>query len=319
MPKLLQRLVIIFSILAVLAIAWYFISSNSKTVFGPFEKEPDVFVSGDSYMVIYEKDNQHFININGNTFGPYNDIDAISSSIFYQNYGFAYSSKSDEGNWYVNFNNVISGPYEEAKYISISSKGTSFAYKEGGQWYATIYGQTYGPYDSIKGLSSYDNNFIFSYEKDGKGYIFTNGEDGPTYDYIENVSANSSGVAYVYILSGEKFVNFNGKVFGPYSNSAPIFLFSNGFAFWYLDQQDLLVNLNDIVMGPYDSLNILKNSQSASFYYKRSSDNRFYISTNTRAFGPYNYTFVDGGVSQNKIGISYFNNGRWYVSILPAR
>jgi len=306
-------------ILLVAVIVWIFISKNNNNIkFGPFEKEPNVFVSENSFLVVYEDNNQSFINVNDDIFGPYNKIVAQADSLSDKNFGFAYSI-GPKNIWFVNINNSLKGPYEEAKCVSVSERGSSYAYKQNGQWYADINGKIYGPYEFIKNLASNDNYFIFSYIQDGREHILINGDEGPDYDSVESVAVNPIGVSYVYILSNEKFVNYSGKIFGPYTISAPIYLFENGFIFWYLDGQDLFINMNDVISGPYNAVNILKNSQYAAFYHKKSVDDYFYISTNTGTFGPYNYPYINGGVAPNKIGFTYSEKGYWYVTIFSVK
>jgi len=104
-------------ILLVAVIVWIFISKNNNNIkFGPFEKEPNVFVSENSFLVVYEDNNQSFININNDIFGPYNEIVAQADSLSDKNFGFAHSIGPDNI-WFVNINNILKGPYEEAKYV----------------------------------------------------------------------------------------------------------------------------------------------------------------------------------------------------------
>ncbi|MFA5087352.1 MAG: hypothetical protein WC470_03575 [Candidatus Paceibacterota bacterium] len=314
MPKNLSRLIIVFVFIFAAVIGWYFFTKNQKDVFGPFEKEPDIFVSNSSFAIAYERSGEHFVNINKKIYGPYKaaKIDSAADKHF----GFAYMDSNN--NWFANIDNVIAGPYQNIGDIIVSQNKFGFSYEKGGQWYANINNIIYGPYSSVKSLAVSDYNFIFVYPQAGQDYVSVNGQDEQQLENVESVSANIIGVAFVYTVSGEKYINFNKKVFGPFGSDTPA-LFSNGFAFAYFDNGNWLLNQNDINLGPYDFVKVLKNSQFTAFYYKKNSDKRCYISTNSRALGPYDCGFMNGSVSQNKVGLSYLNNGNWYAVVIPAK
>lgn len=308
---------IAFIFIIIVFASWYFLSKNNKIVFGPFIDEPQVFVSDNSFAVVYQKNDSYFVNVNKNIYGPYRQVKM--KSITDESFGFSYLDK--DNNWYVNIDNAIAGPYESVGEVSLEKNNFGFYYEKDGEWFADVNNKIYGPYLAIKNMAIFEENLIFTYLKDdNKEYIFTNDEEEElSYDEIENVSASLGGVAYVYLMAGEKFINFNGKMFGPYNSGVPIYLFNNGFIFWYLDQKDLLVNFNDIILGPYEAFNILKNSQSVSFYYKKSNNDHYYVSSNNKAFGPYDYSFVNGSISRKKIGLSYLDGNNWYAVIASPK
>jgi len=318
MPKTLKRLLIIFIIFVISIGAWaYSRANNSDIIFGEYEKSPEVFVSDNNYAFTYKDDNDRsFVCINKNIYGPYND--AKITSLANQKFGFVYAGL-DYNDWYININDDIFGPYQNAGEVSVSNNSFGFSYQQDNQWYVNIKNNIYGPFPLIKNVAVSDNNFIFVYQENNQDYLFINNQTRQAPGIIEKVFANQNGVSYVYVLGGEKYVYFNNRTYGSFNVSSPVFLFENGFAFWYLDQGNVWINFNGVVMGPYESVSILKNSQDMAFYYKKSENKNYFISTSTKASGPYKYDFAKGSASQKKIGLAYMKGNSWQVVIMPLK
>jgi hypothetical protein len=163
------------------------------------------------------KDNKYYIQINNQTYGPY-DYDYYAGYPKFSNdsskYGWTFR-KNDK--YYIQINNQTYGPYDYVFDYSFqfSNDGSKYVWMFGKdceyevckQLYIQINNKTYGSYDKVYNFkfSNDISKYGWIFEKDNKYYIQINNQTYGPYD-LSNFTFTNDNKAYIIYIKDNKMI-----------------------------------------------------------------------------------------------------------------
>ena len=223
---------------------WY-LNINGKII-GPNPSKADVHkITREGYYIFsyQESPEKSFININGETFGPYQYIDyyALGTPI---NKSYAFLFQEGNKKQSININGKVFGHYEKISFwfeeFSNSNKYI-FSYSEKGKEYVNVNETILGPYQRVfpSSLDIDEESYAFSYVENGKTYVNANGNILGPYQNIEDLNINKEwGYKFHYKEGNTTYVNINGTIFGPYQTAHIKWWGEGEFYIKYVDIKD---------------------------------------------------------------------------------
>ncbi len=255
----------------------HYLVQNGKKI-GPYDLIYDPEIDADEYgrtalyHFVYHHRKKKFVNINGKSYGPYDQI-------------------GPKGGWYHLF--VLN----EQQFL--------FTFTRGGQAFVNINGQEFGPYDKVFNYhTTYKRdlyldkkgNYAFRYLKDQKYYFHINGKDYGPYDDFDEYKdiLNFSQIAEGHFefsanIDGQKYYVVDGKSFGPYEAENRSTFKRNRQNKDYIarvikDQQHYILH-NGEEVGPFERVINWGFAEDLIYYeYQKNGEN--YIKMNAIEYGP---------------------------------
>ena len=221
------------------------------------------FYSNGGYVFNYKEDRKWHLNINGKIVGSYRTKPNLRKITKEGEYIYAY--KDSRKKQYLNIYGETFGPYRNIDYHSYrlleNDKFYAFTFEESrNKQSININGKIFGPYEWVSAGYSNSNNssggYIFCYREKGKKYVNANGEISGPYQDVQLIHMQIKGEHYTfnYIEDKNVYVNVNGTVHGPYPRTVIPSLNENGeYAFCFPKNDLTYVNLNGEILGPYQS------------------------------------------------------------------
>ncbi|MDR3118318.1 MAG: hypothetical protein LBU44_02685 [Mediterranea sp.] len=228
--------------------------------------------------------------------------------------------KDEDGEYYVNVNGSISGPYEDINDLALTESG-KYAYSYGnnnGKYYVNVNGFTVGgPYEAIfydSLIFTESGKYAYSYYDNEKWYVNVNGTivGGPYGEKIYSFTLTESGkYAYFYLNNGKWYVNVNGStVGGPYDcefyDIRLVLTESGKYAYSCYDNEKGYVNVNgSIVGGPYEKeifdLTLTENGEYSYYYHE---NRKYYRNTNGVVTEEQDNQFLNYHYSQDNLNLT---------------
>jgi hypothetical protein len=134
------------------------------------------------------KDNKYYIQVNNQTYGPYDYV---------SDYSFQFSNDGSKYVW-------VSG--KDCEYEEWNSNYKKY-YKKCKKYYIQINNKTYGPYDKVYNFkfSNDISKYGWIFEKDNKYYIQINNQTYGPYD-LSNFTFTNDNKAYIVYIKDKKMV-----------------------------------------------------------------------------------------------------------------
>jgi hypothetical protein len=245
---------------------------------GPYDLIYDPEIDADEYgrtsfyHFIYHYRKKKHVNINGKSYGPYDQI-------------------GPKGGWYHLF--------------VIDDEHFLFTFTRDGEAFVNVNGKEFGPYDKVFNYyTTYkrdlyldkDGNYAFRYLKNKKYYFHINGKDYGPYDDFDEYKDNLdfSQIAegrfeFSANINGEKYYVIDGKEMGPYQAENRSTLKrnrSNGdFLARVIKNQRQYILHNGEEVGPFERV-INWGLAEDLIYYEYLKDGKNYIKINAIEYGP---------------------------------
>lgn len=275
------------------------IASNEKITLSP---------DGSRWAFRYFRDGGEYAIVNGEEFGPYDQIYYVRVSSEGSNWGAAVAVG---GRQYAVINGRKYGPFEPAsdlgsKYplthteIGFSRKRNAWAVFGGRHTEKErliVNGVSYGPYDYIDWFRWSDEGdlWYYNYRKGKEDYLVFNGmhwgpfpQEGFEMWPRGNVSNDGDSWAVAFNGADGEYVILNGRKYGPYEKvSIPVFSGDGGhYGFWIRKYGFAYAVIDGNEEGPYDSIcpPFLEGS-SYAYWMKRAGS--WYVVVNGVEWGPY--------------------------------
>lgn len=162
---------------------------------------------------------------------------------------FGYNFKRS-GKWYVQINSDTFGPYDFASGPLFTSSGSRYAfrYRMGKSWHVRIGKRKFGPYAAVTLYQGEtENRFLFSYLKKSGSYVYHKGKSLGPYKSVINLYQSRDGKKLGYSFWEEKkpqYVYFAGNTFGPYAQLGTIQFSEAGFCLRYWENGKCYIVLN---------------------------------------------------------------------------
>ncbi len=178
---------------------------------------------GAKYGLVFTRNNEMYILLNGTVYGGFGMIngpffspdDSVSSFIY-----------MDKGEFFIRIDERVYGGYGEifAPVFSPDGSRAGFIYETDNLKFVKIDTLTFGPYffATAPKFSRNSVSFCFSFIRDGLHGVCYNGEEFFAYESIKGFSLNSSGKIFIFIYeeNGEFFININSDVIlGPFMDA----------------------------------------------------------------------------------------------------
>lgn len=143
----------------------HYININGKD-FWPYESVMDYSYDGTAVKFQYGKDGKQFMNISGKDFWPFDEITSDSSLAPL----FVYKLN---GTWWIFLNGRKTKAFKDLPYAYLTDRGGGYAisYKNGTKYYATVGRKTFWPYDSHVFVESRGEWFSLVYSKKDGTYV----------------------------------------------------------------------------------------------------------------------------------------------------
>jgi hypothetical protein len=261
------------------------------------------------------KDNKYYIQINNQTYGPYDKVYNFQFSNDSSKYGWKFGKDCEYEvckQYYIQINNQTYGPYDyvynlessddSIKYVKFSNDGSKYGwiFKKDNKYYIQINNQTYGSYDYVYNLESSDDSIKYVkfsndgskygwiFKKDNKYYIQINNQTYGPYYYVYNLESSDDSVKYV------KFSNDGSKYGWWFGKDCK---YGEGCKQHY-------IQINNQTYGPYYYVYYFSFSNDGSKYgWRFVKDYKSYIQINNQTYGPYDYVYY---------GLRFSNDGSKY-------
>ncbi|MDD4409089.1 MAG: hypothetical protein PHW52_00360 [Candidatus Pacebacteria bacterium] len=196
---------------------------------------------------------------------------------------------------------TIYGPYEIAGELAMSSGNFTFFYEEKTEdvtyQYIDINGSSYGPYQRVASM-------------------------GVSRPIVPSVYNDKFGFSYYDARQQAWYVNINGNVMGPYSEVSNVYYSANGYIFAGKKKESIYyyININgkEDQKNPYVTTdNNIYLSDSGSYSFSYTSNNKKSININGKVFGPYDIEKVGKGVmfNEDKFYFLYNDSGKELVNV----
>ncbi len=276
----------------------YLVQNGKKT--GPYDLIYDPEIDIDEYgrtafyHFVYHYRKKKFVNINGKSYGPYDQI-------------------GPKGGWY--------------HLPVIDDEHFLFTFSRNGEAFVNLGGKEFGPYDKVFNYKTTykrdlyldkNGNYAFRYLKDGKFYFHINGKDYGPYDDFDEYKDNldfsqidKGRFEFSANRDGEKYFVIDDQEFGPYQLKNRSTLRrnkSNGdFIARIIKNQRQYILHNGEEVGPFDRV-VNWGFADDMIYYEYQKDGQNYIKIDAIEYGP-----------QGKMIASNFkaNNNWFYIYTDP--
>jgi hypothetical protein len=310
---------------------FYHIFINNQE-YGPYEYDTSIWQSNvkDNYWIYPFKEEQDFyVNVNGNIYGPYASIVEDSIGIYEGGWYFSYM---DNDSYYININGEISGPFEyESLYIYDRAGNLIIQYQENGQNYIKLDKKVYGPYElKYQDIDNYEAYYYFMvrgtdiwyiyYQENGKHYLNIQGKIYGPYEEIDryNIEISQEMIAFKYKEYGKYKFFINGTIYDSEEDlwgfAGDLKISNSNFGFSYLKQGKHYININNDIFGPYKKWDIRGRLMAADFYLlgdhkviSYGKDNKLYLNIDGKKDIECE-GILETGFSNNHWGITYAKN-----------
>lgn len=279
--------------------------NESGKIYGPHENTwSDYFKNGGWQVKGYRDGFEDFIIFNDKHYGPFHNT-------------LAGGYIATKGNYmYINIGDQSKRLDGFVPQTKLSDNLFGFEYKKEGKWYVNINDVIYGPYDEAFGIILSNNNFAFKYKKENSWYINFNGEEFISFETAPFTIHNNK-LAYVYNQSeiGESsvFLSINNVIYGPYDGVKEVILNDNIFGFLYSQLGYYHVNINNTILGPYEDANDLELNEN-NFLFKYKKNDLWYVKLKDDLHGPYSeiHNLI---ISDYHYGFRYKDAGFWNINL----
>ncbi|MCK6606065.1 MAG: hypothetical protein L6Q59_14310 [Ignavibacteriaceae bacterium] len=206
-----------------------------------------------------------YISVNGKEEGPYTGI--LDRFVSADGKSYFYSYNDADYKIFFNLNGKTYGPYDEAPALYFTPEGVNgVEIKEKDGYYFIMNGKKYGPYDETRyGYSGLNNEMFYAGFKKGNEFIsFINGKeilDGKDY---QNFIFSLDGESYIcsYTEGNKKYVIYNGEIYGPFEMDANYWLShesdAKGFIVTYYKDNMTYLNINNTDYGPFGYVDLYR-------------------------------------------------------------
>jgi hypothetical protein len=251
-------------------------------------------------------------------------------------YGYIASQNIKDNKYYIQINNQTYGPYDYDYYavypkFSNDSSKYGWTFRKNDKYYIQINNQTYGPYDYVSDYSFQFSNdgskYVWVFGKDceyegvcKQRYIQINNQTYGPYDYVGYLRFSNDGSKYGWVFGKgckyyegigykckQRYIQINNQTYGPYDYvySLEFFNDSSKYVWTFRKNDEYYIQINNQIYGPYDYVSdySFRFSNDGSKYvwifgkdckYEEWNSNykkckKYYIQINNKTYGPYDY------------------------------
>ena len=176
-----------------------------------------LYLSGDGKYgsIVFQniKDKKYYIQINNQTYGPYDDVGDLKFSNDGPKYGWSFKK---DNKYYIQINNQTYGPYDKfdkfEEYLQFSNDLSKYGWKfaKNGKLYIQINNQTYGPYDQVVypylRFSNDSSKYGWWFGKNNKYYIQLNNQTYGPYDKANFTFTKDNKVYIIYVKDNKMII-----------------------------------------------------------------------------------------------------------------
>lgn len=214
--------------------------------YGPFDEVARVYFApkGLGYMYIFYQGGEKYLMVNGERFGPYEDLDGLNEFTYVDNSYFTYSLRDWEDQKYEkNYHDKSvpsSGPLKSTPgwYGQFSADGNDWIFyvKKDGLWYALINGNIYGDgYEDIVYHSfapkSIGGNAVAVEAAGETGVVIWSDGSKTNRNNILDFYDNGDVQVLIYEYKGKQLVDVNGERLGVFDDIQE----------WYVDEGQVYI------------------------------------------------------------------------------
>ena len=289
---------------------------------------------------ILTKGGRHYLKLNEEIYGPYDEILDVIFSKNDSKYGWVYKL---EDYYFFQFNGSKFGPYRYIYEAEFSDDGSLFGFayevwKDSNGFhtesYANIGGEIYGPFSwvSIYFPPKSSKYFLIIEKEDGRYVKSGNKTYGP-YNTLYEIASLENDKIYGWSFkdfNNRYYIYFSGKIYGPYFYyAAGPFVSKNGLSFGFVfscgkDEFYVCFRINDKIYGPYKDprtsliqrpyMIVFSPNGSSYAYSVMEGNSKGHLVINGKKFGPYDFfslpIFSDDGL---KFVFWFENDGKYFI------